>query len=260
MEVDEKNDQDLLKKLQEIGLNEKESRVYMALLPRQDTGTSKLIQATGLHGQFVYDALAKLEEVGLAKHVVQNGRKKFSANTPNRLLSLVDEKRLAAQSIVRELQNRYVGRHEQNFEVFQGESAFSAHQYDLMQKAPEGSSVDVIAGPTERFLSTLGPEGDEYERIRIARGITVRYIGAPEQRPYLSVMQNWRKLWTFRILPGHSTGLVNTDIWAENVTLNVFGDPVLSLTLTSKAVADGYREFFETLWNLSENEKPLTER
>jgi len=58
--VDDNSDRDLLKKLEELGLTEKEGLVYMALLPRQDTGSSKLIRATGLHGQFVYDALAHL--------------------------------------------------------------------------------------------------------------------------------------------------------------------------------------------------------
>src|SRR3989344_9700595 len=88
-------------KLEGLGLTEKESRVYLALLPCRDIGSSKLIRATGLHGQFVYDALGKLEEKGLARHVVQNGRKKFSANTPNRLLSLIEEKRLAANALAK---------------------------------------------------------------------------------------------------------------------------------------------------------------
>src|SRR3989344_1184734 len=102
--IDDTGNKDLLNKLQELGLSEKEAAVYLALLPRQDTGTTKLIRATGLHGQFVYAALAKLEDLGLAKHVIQGGRKKFSANTPNRLMSLVEEKRLSAQSIAKELQ------------------------------------------------------------------------------------------------------------------------------------------------------------
>ena len=99
--IDKEGNQGLVEKLQELGLSDKEAAVYLALLPRQDIGSSKLIQTTGLHGQFVYDALAKLESLGLARHVIQRGRKKFSANTPNRLLSLVEEKRLAAQSVAK---------------------------------------------------------------------------------------------------------------------------------------------------------------
>lgn len=251
--TDEIKDGDIRKKLESIGLSEKESLVYLALLPRRDVGSSKIIQATGLHGQFVYDALARLEQLGLAKHVIANGRKKFSANPPLRLLSLVEEKRLAAQNVARELQERFSGKHEQDFEVFQGETAFMMHQFDMLERVAEDSEALAICGPSERYLATMGEgESEEFEKLRIQKGLRVRYIGMEPQREALTAMRKWRKLWEFRILPGGtSTGLVDTDIWPDNITFNIFGDPVVSFTITNKAVADGYKEFFESLWALS---------
>jgi predicted DNA-binding transcriptional regulator len=251
--TDEISERDLLKQLESVGLSEKESRVYLALLPRRDVGSSKIINATGLHGQFVYDALAHLEQLGLAKHVIQNGRKKFSANPPLRLLSIVDEKRLAAQSIAKQLQSRYSGAHEQDFEIFQGEQAFLMHQFDMLERVPQDSEALAICGPTENFLATLGEgESDEFERLRVKKGLRVRYIGMESMRPRLAEARKWRKLWEYRILPGGtSTGLVDTDIWPDNITFNIFGDPILSFTITNKTVADGYKEFFESLWKLS---------
>jgi|CXWL01.1.fsa_nt_gi sugar-specific transcriptional regulator TrmB len=250
--TDEISDKDLLDQLQSVGLSTKEAQVYLALLPRHDVGSSKLITATGLHGQFVYDALERLEKLGLAKHVIQNGRKKFSANPPLRLLSIVEEKRLAAQNIARQLQERFSRKHEQDFEVFQGETAFMMHQYDMMERVPENSEVVAICGPTENFLNTLGEtESEEFEKLRVKRGIRVRYIGMESMRPRLAEARKWRQLWEYRIFPGTSTGLVDTDIWPDNLTFNIFGDPVLSFTITNKAVAEGYKEFFESLWNLS---------
>ncbi|HRH24265.1 MAG TPA: helix-turn-helix domain-containing protein [Candidatus Paceibacterota bacterium] len=250
--TDEISDKDLLQQLESIGLTEKESRVYLALLPRHDVGSSKIISATGLHGQFVYDALERLEKLGLAKHVIANGRKKFSANPPLRLLSIVEEKRLAAQNIARQLQERYSGKHEQDFEVFQGETAFMMHQFDMLERVAQDQEAVAICGPTERFLATLGDgETDEFEKLRIKKGLRVRYIGMEPMRERLAEMKKWRKLWDYRIFPGQSTGLVDTDIWPDNITFNIFGDPILSFTITNKAAADGYKEFFEGLWNVS---------
>ncbi len=250
--TDEISDKDILRQLESIGLTEKESRVYLALLPRHDVGSSKIISATGLHGQFVYDALDRLEKLGLAKHVIANGRKKFSANPPLRLLSIVEEKRLAAQNIARQLQERYSGKHEQDFEVFQGETAFMMHQYDMLERIAPDSEVVAICGPTENFLATLGEgESDEFEKARVKKGMRVRYIGMESMRPRLAAARKWRQLWEYRIFPGSSTGLVDMDIWPDNLTLNIFGDPVISFTITNKAVAEGYKEFFESLWKLS---------
>ncbi|MDO8514485.1 MAG: helix-turn-helix domain-containing protein [bacterium] len=235
-----------------LGLSEKESRVYLSLLPYRDIGTSKIIRMTGLHGQFVYDALAKLEEKGLARHVVQNGRKKFSANTPNRLLSLIEEKKLAANALAKELQSRYAGEREQDVEIFQGDSSFVAQQFELLKRQPNDTVIDVIASETERYQTTLEAEGawDEYLRISREKNIKTRYLGGEAQHERLQMLEKTGH-WSFRILPGHATGLMNTDIWHDNITLNIFGDPVLCITVTGKTIADGYREFFNALWNLS---------
>ncbi len=243
----------LEKRLEEFGLSKKEAQVYLALLPYRDIGSSKLIRATGLHGQFVYNALERLEELGLAKHVTQNGRKKFSANTPARILSLLEEKKLSAQTVVRELQKRFIGAHEQDFEIFQGPSAFVAHQFDLFARAPKNSTIDVIASETERYQTTMEEEGawEECIRVQTEKNIKIRFLGSEAQRERLERRDRREPLWTYRIFPGQSTGLTNTDIWHDNITLNIFGDPLVSFTFTSKVVADGYREFFNALWNLS---------
>lgn len=250
---DQIQNKELLKGLENFGLSEKEAEVYLALLPRRDIGSSKLVFATGLHKQFVYNALARLEELGLAKHVIQNGRKKFSANTPTRITSLLEEKRLSAQSLVRQLQERYVGAHEQDFEVFQGDAAVLAHHYDMLDRIEPNQEAQVIAGPTETFLKIIGPdEKDEFEKARVAKGLRIRYLGMESMRERFEETKKWRKLWDYRILPGgQSTGLLDIDIWPTNVTFNIFGDPLLSFTITNKAMAEGYREFFDSLWRLS---------
>ncbi len=252
-EIFDQKEQELIKGLETFGLSEKEALVYLALLSRRDVGSSKLVYATKLHKQFVYNALSRLEELGLAKHVIQNGRKKFSANTPMRILSILEEKKLSAQSLTRQLQERFIGAHDQDLEVFQGVSAFAAHQMDMIERSPENGTIDVISSETESYRGTLEAEGlfDEYERIRLKKNITIRYIGSEAQREILKKREKEQKLWTYRILPGQSTGLVNTDVWTNNVTFNVFGNPILSITITGKEIADGYREFFETIWKLS---------
>ena len=244
---------DALEQLGELGLTEKEARVYLALLPHRDIGSSKIIRATGLHGQFVYDALESLEEKGLAKHVIERGRKKFTANTPKRILALLEEKRLSAQSIVRQLEQRYAGAHEQDFEVYQGESAIVAHQMDLLYLQPVGATVDVLAPETEQSMAALARYGlaDAYERVRFERKISVRYIGSEHQLEYLAGMKRNRKLWDHRVLPGLATGIMSIDIWTDRLNYITYGNPFLCFTMINKEARDGYKQFFETLWRMA---------
>ncbi len=247
------DDKRVIKQLEGIGLSEKEAKVYLALLPYRDIGSTKIIRATGLHGQFVYTALAQLEQKGLVRHVIQNGRRKFSANAPKRILATLEEKRLSAQTIVRQLEQRFSGAHEQDFEVYQGDDAFVAHQLEMIRGLPTGTTIDVIASQSERYMATFDSLGltDEYEKVRIEKGIQVRYIGSEAQRARLEIMDKNRPLWTYRIFPGQSIGITSTEIHPESVTFVVYGSPILDFTLLSKAVADGYREFFNALWNVA---------
>lgn len=250
--VDQTNKK-IIEDLQELGLSEKEASVYLELLPRHDTGSSKLIYATGLHKQFVYNALTRLEELGLAKYVIEKGRKKFSANPPQRIVAILEEKKLVAQSLVKQLQKKFVGAHQQDTEVFQGDSAFAMHQMSMLERTPEGGSIDVIASGTERYRLILEDQEvfDEFERIRLDKNISIRYLGSESQLEVLKQREKEQKLWSYRILPGQATGLMNTDIWNDNVTFNIFGDTTLSISITGKEIADGHRQFFETLWKLA---------
>lgn len=248
----DQNTTNTVKELCTLGLTEKEALVYLALLPRRDTGSSKLVLATGLHKQFVYNALGKLEGLGLAKHVIQNGRKKFSANTPQRIVSLIEEKRVAAGRLAAELQKKYIGEHDQDAEIFQGDNAFVMHQMNNIERAPEGATLCVIASASERYGAILREHDlwDEFERIRKSKNIAIKYLGSESQLETLKSRMSDEKPWEYRILPGHATGLMNTDIWDDHVTFNIFGEPVLSITITGKEITDGYRQFFDTLWKL----------
>jgi transposase len=247
---DNVGDKEILQKLEDLGLSEKEARVYIALLPRHNTGTSSLIKATGLHGQFVYDALDRLEELGLAKHVVQSGRKKFSANTPERILSLVEEKRLSAQTVVRQLQEQFTVRHEQSFEVYQGQAAFVAHELELIRGVPEDSSIDIVGGGGDKYIGLMGHAVDEYERIRVSKRVRLRHISTGGNANYLKIMAQNRQFFEYHVLPSPILG-VDTAILFDKIVFHLFGEPVVSFSFTNKEISDSYRKFFDVLWGMS---------
>ncbi|HWP61083.1 MAG TPA: helix-turn-helix domain-containing protein [Candidatus Paceibacterota bacterium] len=251
--IDQIENKELLHGLENFGLSEKESAVYLALLPRRETGSSKLVLATGLHKQFVYNALARLEELGLAKHVIVRGRKKFSANSPKRIVSILDEKKLSAAAMVRQLESRYSGAHEQDFEVYQGDDAFMAHQLELLKTAPDGSHFDVIATQTERYGTTFKETGlwDEYHRIQKEKNISIRYLGAEAQRERLEWREKHEPMFEYRILPRLAIGAMSIEVRPGNVSFVTYGDTLVDFTLSGQEVAESYRQFFETLWDLS---------
>lgn len=245
----EKNDENtIVKKLTELGLNEKESRVYVALLSREYVGTSKLITSTGLHSQYVYDGLKGLEEKGLVHHVVKNGRKRFAAQTPKHLEVLVQEKQRTVDALVPQLLSMAGKSDMQSFEVYQGVESFKAEEFQKLEDAEVGSTLDIIGDEGLLFYETMGDDIHVYEEMRINKKIHLRYIASPDHVGKALEALPRTEYIEFRTLPGLKSGRINTNIWADRVSINIYGHPVMTFSLSNKEIAATYQNFFESLW------------
>lgn len=247
-----KYDKNLLRDLESLGLSAKEAAVYCALIERGDpTGTTKLIRATELYGQYVYDALAGLEAKGLAKHAIIRGRKKFSANAPSRIVHLAEEKRAIAERTADRL--ALLARFPappQSFEVYEGDAAFTRRLFDALREVPEGGEILVVSTRWGDLFTESRPDFFyDYEAARGSRKVRVRFIVNEGLREVVERAQRERFGVDYRVLPEHQS-VSGIYVYPESVEFCMFGDPVLSFSFRSRAVAEGYRNFFETLWSL----------
>ncbi|MEI7512544.1 MAG: helix-turn-helix domain-containing protein [Candidatus Uhrbacteria bacterium] len=243
-------DKNIRAELISLGLAEKEAKVYLALIPLGTVGSSKLIEASELHGQFVYQALESLEARGLVGHVVERGRKKFFSRSPSALVQVAEKQVLAAQAVAKSLERAALIPANQTFEVVRGTESFVAHEFSLLRDAPEACELLVIGGAGDQFLKEMGEKLGSYEVERRKKKIRVRYVGSQDQVEALRKDKSNRGSFSYRVLPSAFTGLVNTNIWPEVVNLNAFAEPVTSFVLHSPTVAESYRGFFEALWKM----------
>ena len=241
-------------KLEKLGLSPKEASVYMALLAHsQPVGSSKIVRATGLYGQYVYDAFASLSERGLVSHVMSGKRKKFLAAHPSRLELLAERQRVLAQETSRELATLVQRNHAQDFSIYQGDDSFIAHEFAELASAGRGEEWLIIGGDGDRFIDLMEYLFDEYDATRAKKKISMRYIGSHTQRAALmSEKVHSRADFEVRTLPAFGKSIVNTVIRPTKVSLATYGNPVLTYEVENVEVADSYRNFFEALWLLCE--------
>ena len=87
-----------------LGLSGKAASVYVALLGAKTAlSPKKIILETKLHRQYVYDALHELAAAGLVKAVGEGRAVQYVANSPERDLTRVEEKRLTTLESVQNL-------------------------------------------------------------------------------------------------------------------------------------------------------------
>jgi sugar-specific transcriptional regulator TrmB len=240
----------LYKKLEQIGLSSKEALVYVALLELGGmVGSGKVITKTGLHGQFVYDALASLEVSGLVRVVTERGRKKFAANPPSGLTALVKRTHEIAKDVEQELLLLTGKEHTQDFQVFQGKEAYIANEFTELERATTGEVWRIIGGSGDVFTELLGHEFSLYDDERKKKDISILYLSTEDQKDALP--QASRPDFKVRSIKGYNKNNTNTLIRPESVSINSFSDPVLAYYLYSKETAEGYQNFFDALWEMA---------
>lgn len=245
-------DKNLIENLEALGLNEKESLVYINLLSRPfAVGSSKIVKSTGLHGQFVYNALYSLEKKGLVKHSIVRGRKRFEATRSERLNSLIEEKRLIAQKTIEMLKMISKKPAEQEFEVYQGEDAYIQHQFDMLENMEDGGEILIIATNWgELFTKKRADFFNKYEQRREMKNISIRFVLNEGLRKITTEIKDSRKNTNYRFLPEHQShsGIC---IFKESIDFYLMGEPITVFNFKNEKISQGYADFFNIIWDLA---------
>jgi sugar-specific transcriptional regulator TrmB len=250
----DKSKSDLLDNLEEVGLSAKEAAVYVDLINRElPTGTTKVVRSTGLHGQFVYDALASLEEKGLVTHVVVGQRKRFSAVHPSHLMYLVDRQKRLVGKVVEELSLKARKNVQQDFTVYLGEEAFVANEFDELDRADEAETWYVIVGESDKFYEIFDSKLlAEFDATRTKKRIQIKCLISTTDRPEFNNIYAPRPSFEIRTLKNFGLSIVNTIVRPHSFALTTYSEKVLTYKLTNDEVALSYRNFFTALWNIAE--------
>ncbi len=249
--LDNKETKDIVETLKNLGLNPKESAIYLALISLGEVGASPIVSETGLHRQFVYDNLASLEEKGLIGHSIVRGRKKFYNHGLSKLSAMFEHKKRLADDVIKQIEKKLLPVDMQQFEIYRGVDTFVTNELEMIKSVSPGSKVYIFGGTGDGYHKTMGRFLNEYEYIRVKKNIEVMYLGSAEQKKYLETNKDERRLFNYRLLPSGFSGELNISVYEDRVSLIMFSNPIASFTVISPKIAKSYIDFFMGLWNIS---------
>lgn len=88
--------------LREIGLSDREIKVYLALLSLGHSLASKISEKTAIPRTLAYDILKDLKDKGMVSFVIKENRKYFRAISPEEILRLIKEKDKLREELMQE--------------------------------------------------------------------------------------------------------------------------------------------------------------
>lgn len=245
--------------LKNFGLNDKEIAVYLALIELGPSPVRLLSAKSGVNRGTTYDILKSLIGLGLVSYYNKQSHQYFSAESPHKLLSALDEKRQNLENLQKEIQRQ----------LPQLQSLFERQGGKPAVKLYEG--LRGIKSILEEVLETVGREKDRIYYV---------YSSAPLRKevfqamPKFSEMRIQKKIKVRTIALGAGGQLVGLDerkwlrpsdgrggyyssvqatyeiIYANRVahiSLDDADNPV-GVVIQNQAVYETQKVIFESLW------------
>ena len=242
-------DSEYVEKALQAGLTAKASCVYVALLEAGKSLSPKaLIIASGLHRQYVYDALEELRSHSLIVTTGKDRAIKYAATSPDTLIQEVERKRADTLDGVQALMKLYERSPAGVVEVIRGERAVIESEFKILEEANEGDFLDIIGGAGMHWVELFQGRIEEWEQKRKQKNIHLRYIGSGEDVQHnreVSVIAN-----ESRSIPNIGD-IVNVSIRPDSVSFNIYEPEIITIRVRSAPAVTSQRALFEVLWGIA---------
>ncbi|VVB77638.1 HTH-type sugar sensing transcriptional regulator TrmBL1 [uncultured archaeon] len=242
LEMEEK----MSKFLELIGLNKNEIRIYLDLLKYRPSSALEVSRRTGIHRSNTYDALRKLMNIGFVSEVIKQKKRLFSAMPPENIKDYLTQQEGELETMLPYLTNlcKTEKEEEDEFSIAKGVFAVRESLNDLLKLNQPiycyGVSTEAINAFGIGFLN-------EFHKTRIKKGILMRHIYDETAKDRAKKL-NKMKLTEARCLPKKYETVASTNICDNTVLITVFSNPVSSIKIKNKELANAYTRYFEILW------------
>lgn len=244
------------RELGKLHLNEKEARLYLALLELGEASMEEVVTKSRLKRATAYIVMDALKERGLVSSTRSGKRKRYFAEDPRTLGKILESERAAYESIIPELlsiTNKLAKKPHIRF--FEGESGIKSVYQDTL----EYRGQEILMWGSVKAMERFDPEFllSYYLPERLKRRISMRAIG-----PDVPIVQEIRshdrqELRETRLIKNHEALPFSVEInlySKRHIGIMSFAEQ-FGLIIESAEIFDTLKSFFEFQWKMLENHK-----
>lgn len=238
------------KEIEKLGLTANEAKVYTALLKLGSSLAGEITKNTGIHRRSVYDSIERLMEKGLVSFVIINNRKYFEATDPSRFLTILNEKIESLERSKKEFRPLIAKLNElrklqpkQDVRFFKGTEGFKTVYEDILNTKKNY----VGYGPGEQIEKVLKHYFHHFVKERINSKIRMKLIYNENSRGKKFTKNPFSEI---RYLPEEFSSHAALRIYGNKAAILLFSEEEpIAIVIENKAIADGYRKYFDVMWN-----------
>lgn len=242
-----------LESLETLGLSPREINIYLALLKLGSASIRDIAVQAGINRGTTYETLKVLAGKGIVSYFPKGKRRIFSAEPPEKLLDLAEEKRLSLEASIEEMKHRLIPQLNHlkpdfsvgNVRFYEGDSGIEFVLKDILNTVGRQPDKTYCVFSSKLIRQHLYRPFPNYTQQRIRKQIKVRVIAIGEGGGDAELSE---RKWI------DAKGRMDASyiaIYPPKVAMISLGSreyPV-AVVLESPEIAAAQQIIFETLWN-----------
>ena len=238
----------LLPLLIDTGLSENEARVYLACLSIGPNTVLKIAKSAEIKRTSVYSVLENLKQKGLIFIEIKGFKKKYVAENPEKLDSLMEQRKNEIKKALPELSALYnLKGGESSIKYYEGVEAVKSIYEGLIKDIRPGEDYLVMSNQDDWLRLDKNYFLDFLSR-RAKLPIRIRMIFQESQ-----LAQDWKKMEKnfnskVRILPKETKLTTNLVITPQRVLIHQLTQPIIGIVIENKSVIQMHKESYEIIW------------
>jgi len=247
------NKEELIKLLEELGVNGNEARVYLACLELGPTTITKIAHRAEVERATVYAILDRLKEKGLVSIKVKESDRHIQVESPDKLLVLakhkkraIEEKEKQFKEILPDLLAQVVQRGKQpKVKFYEGQEQYIEIFDHIIDEAKEEM---YYFGDVDQFVKMVSWEFERsWVKRRIRKKIFIKLLVNKGQYYPEYKTRDAKELRETRFYPSDMKFEASFLLWANKIVL---WNPVvpLAISIEDEIIAKMFKEMFLRLW------------
>lgn len=228
--------------LKKLGLENKEIVIYLSLLKLGKSNVNDIKKETNIERTNIYKILERLETKNFVTSIAENKTKKFIPAEPKRLVEEIKRTEKELSNILPQLSALSSGKpkEEIEIEIYRGKEGMKKIGEELILNTKEY----LVMGEQGKLQETLPIHSYQFMKKIEEKKIKEKVLA----RKGMKIIKS--KNTSIRYVPETFNFPTSTIIFNDCIVIVIWSEP-LAIKITSKEVAESYRNQFNVLWNLS---------
>ncbi len=237
-------------KLRQIGLNEKESGVYLALLELEDALVSEISKKTKINRSLLYSILESLSGKGMVTYIIKNNVRYYRAAEPQKIFSMLKEKEKIFESILPNLIELHKPRKKKPVvEILEGIEGIKTILNDILKQKQDWYAYNVPGkGP-----GLLGDWIHMYEKQRQKFKIPLNVL-VVETKEGLQRAKEFSKMKYTRVkyLGKNYESPASNYVYGDRLVIVFwYKEFPFAIRIIDQNLANSYKKYFGEMWKMA---------